>query len=351
MKGAPITDIERSVEIRIRFMSTANTNENTLTLPVGGVAVPAFVASLGRVTSVNRFNLDAMFAGDMLDFGKERRERPSVVDQALLFGNPDPVSNALKVFDDYRPRVGFQGFIHDLVGHIPEQPINRSLLFARQPFQEPSLVSALVPCGLKIAALFESALSNVLDNSALENLAGAGRGDTDDTGIDANGSVALRVGNILCGDQMQIPGLTFAGDVGSRLDLPRSVEVLPVVARKDQVDSNSACKRGQRGVLMIDLYCQSASVVSHRRRIFPLVVDGLISLVSFGHNAAGRANEIGGKLRQLTHVLISDVVKSDGVKDPLFKGDIRGVVERNIVTPPNARLAKRSYFRFSSKEI
>jgi hypothetical protein len=253
VKGSPITDIERSVEIRIGFMTTANTFENTLTLPVGAVAMPAFVASLGRVTSVCRFNLDAVFTGDMPDFGKERRERPSVVDQSLLFGNLDLVSNALKVFDDYCARVGFQGFIHDLVGHIPEQPFNRSLLFARQPFQEPSLVSALVPCGLKIAALFESALSNVLDNSALENLAGAGCGDTDDTGIDANCSVALRVGNILCNDQMQIPDLTFAGDGASRLNFPRSVEVLPVVARKDQVDSNSACKRGQRGVLLIDL--------------------------------------------------------------------------------------------------
>src|SRR6266508_1802868 len=243
-------------------MTTANTFENTLTLPVGAVAMPAFVASLGRVTSVCRFNLDAVFTGDMPDFGKERRERPSVVDQS---------------------------------------------------------------------ALFESALSNVLDNSALENLAGAGCGDTDDTGIDANCSVALRVGNILCNDQMQIPDLTFAGDGASRLNFPRSVEVLPVVARKDQVDSNSACKRGQRGVLLIDLYCQRAGVVSHRRRVFPSVVDGLISLVSFRHNAAGRANEIGGELCQLTHVLISDVVKSDGVKYLLLKGDIRGVVERNCV--------------------
>jgi hypothetical protein len=128
--------------------------------------------SAGRVAGVNRFDLDAVFAGDMPDLQKERGERPPVMNQALLFGDPDPVPNALEVFDGYRPRAGLQGLVHDPVGHIPEQPFDRSLLFARQPFQKPSLIAALVPCGLKITALSESPLSNVLDNSAVEDLAG-----------------------------------------------------------------------------------------------------------------------------------------------------------------------------------
>src|SRR5262249_9591077 len=93
------------------------------------------------------------------------------MNQSLLFRNFDSRPNTLKVFDNYRSRVGFQGFSGNLIGDIPEQPINATPLFSRQPFQEPSLVSALVPCGLKIAALFESALSTVLDFSSLETLA------------------------------------------------------------------------------------------------------------------------------------------------------------------------------------
>src|SRR6266508_4209892 len=292
-------------------MTTANTFENTLTLPVGAVAMPAFVASLGRVTSVCRFNLDAVFTGDMPDYGKERRERPCVVDRSLLFGNLDLVSNALKVFDHYRPRAGFQGFVHDLVGHVPEQPIDRSLLFARQPFQEPSLVSALVPCGLKIAALFESALSNVLDNSALENLPGADRGDPDDTRIDADPRLTLRVGNIFSGDQMQIPCATFAKDRGSRFDLPRPVEILPVVVGENQIDSNSHVEGRESGKFLPDLNRQGAGVVTHRRRFFPAVVNSLIALVRLRDDTAGGTDEIRRQFRQLPHVSIGDVVKGD----------------------------------------
>src|SRR5262245_44094352 len=115
-------------------MATTNTNKNALTLPIGAVAVPALVAGPRRVTGVNMFKLDTVLARNVRDLQEERRERPSVVNQSLLFGNPDPGSNALEVFDDYRPGAGLQGFINDSVGHIPEQPINRSLLFARQPF-------------------------------------------------------------------------------------------------------------------------------------------------------------------------------------------------------------------------
>ena len=120
---------------------------------IGAVAVPALVAGPGRVTSVNWFKLDAVLARNVRHLQEERRERPSVVNQSLLFGHPDSGSNALEVFDGYRPGAGLQGLINDPVCHIPEQPINRPLLFARHPFQKPSLASALVPCGLKIAAL------------------------------------------------------------------------------------------------------------------------------------------------------------------------------------------------------
>jgi hypothetical protein len=134
-------------------MPTTNTYKNSLALAIGAVAMPALMASLGRVACVNRLDLDTLFTRNVREFQEERRERPSVVDQSLLFSDLDPRSNAFEVFDCYRPGANFQSFVHDPVRDIPEQPLNRSLLFARQPLQEPSLISALAPCGLKIPSV------------------------------------------------------------------------------------------------------------------------------------------------------------------------------------------------------
>jgi hypothetical protein len=312
-------------------MPTTNTNKNSLALAIGTVAMPTLMASLGSIASVNRLDLDTMFTRNVREFQEERRERPSVVDQSLLFSNLDPRSNAFEVFDGYRPGANFHSFVHDPVRYIPEQPLNRSLLFARQPLQEPSLISALVPCGLKIAALFESALSNVLDNPALENLACAGRGDADDTRIYADARVTIRVGNIFCNDQMQIPDSTFVGDCGCRLDPPRPAEILPVVVGENQVNLDSAAESSQRGVFLIEFDCQRSSVVPHRRCLFPPVMFVFISLVRFRNHVASRANEIGRKFRHFPYVSIGDVVKRDRAKDFLLEGNLRGVVERNCV--------------------
>ena len=312
-------------------MAATHTDKTSLTLAISSVAMPAFVARLGRIASVNRFNPDAVLARNVFDFGEERRKRPSVVDQSLLPGDFDSRSNAFQIFNHYRPGIGFQGFVNDLVRHIPEQPIHRSLLFARQPFQEPSLVSALVPCGLKITALLESAFSNVFDSSALENLASAEGGNADDAGIDANRPFALRVGNILYEDQVQVPRPASMGKSSRWFNLPRPIQVLPVVAGENQIDSDSAAQRGQRGVFLIDLDSQRPSVVTHRRRLFPSMADLIVSFVRFRNYAASGANEIRRKLRQLSRFSIGDVVESDGVKDFLPKGDVRGVVERNYI--------------------
>jgi hypothetical protein len=312
-------------------MPTTNTNKNSLALAIGTVAMPALMASLGRVASINRLNLDTLFTRNVREFQEERRERPSVVDQSLLFSDLDPRSNAFEVFDGYRPGANFQSLVHDPVRYIPQQPLNRSLLFARQPLQEPSLISALVPCGLKIAALFESALSNVLNNSALKNLAGAGRGDADDARIYADARITIRVGNIFCNDQMQIPDSTFVGDCGCRLDPPRPAEILPVIVREDQVKSDSAAESSQRGVFLIEFDCQGSSVVPHRRCLFPPVMFVFISLVGFRNHVASRANEVGRKFRHFPYVSIGDVVKRDRANDFLLEGNVRGVVERNCV--------------------
>jgi hypothetical protein len=312
-------------------MATSNTKKNTLTLPIRALAVPALVAGLRCVTSVNSFKLDTALARNVRDLQEERRKRPSVMDQSLLFGNPDPGPDALEVFDDYRPGSRLQGFANDPARHVPEQPFNRSLLFARQPFQEPSLVSALVPCGLKSAALCESSLSNVFDNSAFENLACAGRGYTNDPGIDANARIALIVWNVLCDDQMQIPDSTFETDRGRWLDFPAPIEISPVVIGENQIDSGSAVKSGQRSVLLIEIDSQRASVVSHGRCLFPTMALFFISLVCFSDYNASRTNEIGRKLRYLSHIAISDVMKRGRIKDFPLEGDVRSVIECDLI--------------------
>jgi hypothetical protein len=144
-----------------------------------------------------------------------------------LTAQTDLGSNAFEVFNGNRSGISFQGFIHDPVSHIPEQPFDRSLVFARQPFQKPPLVAALVPCGLKITALRESSLSNVFDDSAFKNLAGIGCGDADDTRIDADYAFACRIRDFFGGDQVQIPQSAFARNGGGRFDLPRPIEILP----------------------------------------------------------------------------------------------------------------------------
>ena len=71
MKGAPITDIERSVKVGVGLMAATDTNKDSLALAIGGVAVSTFVARLGCVASVNRFDLDAALAPDVFDLGKQ----------------------------------------------------------------------------------------------------------------------------------------------------------------------------------------------------------------------------------------------------------------------------------------
>ena len=71
MKGAPITDIERSVKVGVGLMAATDTNKDSLALAIGGVAASAFVARLGCVAGVNRFDLDAALAPDVFDLGKQ----------------------------------------------------------------------------------------------------------------------------------------------------------------------------------------------------------------------------------------------------------------------------------------
>jgi hypothetical protein len=126
---------------------------------------------------------------------------------------------------------------------------------------------------------------------------------------------------------MQKPDSTFARDCGRWLDIPRPVEILPVIVGEDQLNSGSALKRAQRGVLLIEFDCQRSSVVSHRRCLFPSVALIFFSLVSFRNYIASGANKISRKFRHLAHITISKVVKRDRIKDFLLKGNLRSVIE------------------------
>ena len=56
------------------------------------------------------------------------------MNQPMLFRNFDSRPNTLKVFDDYRSCVGFQGFSGNLIGDIPQQPINATPAVSRAVF-------------------------------------------------------------------------------------------------------------------------------------------------------------------------------------------------------------------------
>src|SRR5262245_58239350 len=116
-----------------------------------------------------------------------------------------------------------------------------------------------------------------------------------------------------------------------------------------QADSDSTLKRGQRGVLLINLHRQRPGVISHRRRFFPAVMFFFISLVSFRHLIAGRADENARKLRQFAHILIGDVVKGHRAKDFLLESDVGRVIEGDYISL--LRLGKRARTLFSRNKF
>ena len=281
-------DIVRSDIVSIMRIAASNTAKHRLRGSVGLVHMPT--ATRARcITSVNRFNPDAALAGHVSDLGEQRCERPSMHDQSLLPGAFDPCPDAFEVFNGNRPGGHFQGFTDNPIGHIPEQPINRSLFLARQPFQEPSLVAALVPCGLKIAALFESALSNLFDRPAVESFSGVDSSNADDARIDADHPIALRVGNV---------------------------------------------------PLPVEFDCQGASVISHRRRFLPSVALFFVSFVRLRDHIASGADEISRGLRHVSHVLIGDVMKRDRVIDLPLEGDLRSMIEGYCISASRKETAR-----------
>ena len=100
-----------------------------------------------------------------------------------------------------------------------------------------------------------------------------------------------------------------------------------LVVGENQVNPGSAVKRGQRGVLLVEFDCQRASAISHRRCFLPSVALFFVSFVRLCDHIASGADEISRKLRDVSHVPIGDVVKSDRVKDLLLEGDLRSVIE------------------------
>jgi hypothetical protein len=285
-------------------IATNNTAKGRLRGSIGLINMAA-PARPRRIARVHRFNLNAVFAPDVTDFGEQRRERPAVVNQPLFLRHPDPRSDAL--------------------------------------------IAAFVPCGLKIAALFESSLSNVFDAAAFENLSSVDRGDSDDAGVDADYLLAFRIGNLSRRDHVQVPYPAFAGYVGRRLDLPGSIEVLPVIVGENQTDSDSAIKRRQRGVFLIKFHRQGPRGVANCGGVFPAVMLFFVSLIGFRNYVAGRANEIGRKLRQFAHILISDMVKGHRVKDFLLKSDFGSVIERDYIS--FLRLGKRARILLSHLKL
>jgi len=71
-----------------------------------------------------------------------------VHNQSLFLAHLIRVRMPFKSSNGNRPGAGFQGFIHDPVRHIPEQPIHAAFLFARQPVSK--VVFDCDSCALRI---------------------------------------------------------------------------------------------------------------------------------------------------------------------------------------------------------
>src|SRR5262249_31544195 len=133
--------------------------------------------------------------------------------------------------------------------------------------------------------------SNVLDNSAVESFTGIDRGNANDARINADHTFALRIGNVLCDDQMQIPDSTFAGDCGSRLDLLRPVEILSVIVGENQIDSHSTVERSQRGEFLIEFNRERPGVITHRGCFFPAMRRLFVAFVSLRPPRCGQSKQ------------------------------------------------------------
>ena len=195
-----------------------------------------------------------------------------------------------------------------------------------------ALRPCLVPCGLKRAALPESLLSNVLDLPAAENLARRSGRHAHDARIYAENFRPVGFRNVARANQVQVPDLALARDVGGRFDVPTPVQVAAVIVGENQTCPHAALKRGQRGKSLLNLHAQRARVVAHRGSVAETMLARAVPLVGFGHDVAGRTSQVRRQAGQLPHVLVSDVVKRDGVEDFLLESNSRSVIERDRVS-------------------
>lgn len=311
---------------------TNTTTKLSLALAVTLRAVTASAARPAGVAGVNGFNADAVLARHVRELQEERRERPAMLNQALLFSDSDSGANTFQVFHRNHARVNPDGFADNAVSHVPEQPLYRALLSARQPFEESPLIATLLPCGLKRTTLPESLLANVPDLAATENFASRCGRHAHDARINAENFRPVRIRHVFGADQVQIPDLAFARNGRGRQDFPTAVKVARVIVRQNQARPDSSLERGQRSASLLKPDRQRARVVAHGRRWLPFVTATALALAGFGDDVAGRADEVGGQPCQLPHVFVSDVMECDGVEDFLLKSNSRSVIERDRVS-------------------
>jgi hypothetical protein len=330
--GVPQPNIVRSIVIGVMRVATRQTAKLRLTLAIALLAVTAARASATGVSGIAGLNPHADLTGDMRELGEQGRERPAVMDQALLLSHPNPLTNAFQVFNHDHARVCFDGLSHNAIGDVPQLPIDSAFLTPRQPFQQsPLRASALVPFrfGFERTPLFESAESQLADASAFENFARADRRNLPDAGVNANRARAGRGGNLIVSDKAKVPVALLFDERGGRGNLPTAVKVLLMVSAKDQPDFDAPAFGREGGFSLINLERQRSGIEANPCRLLPVVrsLRLRLSFVGFGDDCASRADEIRGQAGQFANRLVGEVMERERVPHTLLRSDPGSLIQ------------------------
>ncbi len=329
MINASITYIETGMEIGHQVMTTRQTLEIRLAFTVAFIFVAASVARSACASGIHFDNSNAMSTRNMLDFGKQRSERPAVLNHSLLFGNADSQSNVCQILCCYRACANPERFSYDFVCDIPKQPFNRSMFFLGQPLQQSTLIATPVVPYLERTALLESTLAKLLDGAARKDLACACCGNAVYTGIVGQNFGSIRIRHFLFSDKAQIPFASALDKSSGLSESPTSIKVLSLVITESETDSHPATRSRERSKLSCKIEGECASIEANACGIFPVMclLWLRLSFVSLGYDSTGRTNEIRRQTRSFTHSLIGKVMESYRINYACIESNLRGFIE------------------------
>jgi len=329
-----------SIMVSIEGISTRHTAKVRLALAIALACVTATRAGLACVSGINLYNPNAALACNVPDFCYQRGEWPAELNQPLPFGYADSAKDVFQVFHSNHAGIYKDSFPYNLICNIPQEPLNRSMLSAGQPFQHAALSACFVPC-LQRTAFLEVAPADLFDSSAFENFSGVCSGDSIDA---ATGTERFRSGclwNVLLCHQTEIPFTSTLNQGCGTRNSPTAVKVLPMVVTENQPNLDSALHGRKPSASFRNLERERSGIKANARAGFPAMrfLWFRLSVVCFGNDGSGRTYEIGRQAGQFTHISVGQVMQGDRVLNTLPARYFGSLVESNNIS--RARFIKR----------